>query len=150
MCRTAQTLLDRTPYDLRMRKDKRACQRSVSVILIASLLGAHIQAAQSSEQGTQAERIEATIRSRGVGERATVMVELRDGKKLKGYIWEAQDDSFTLVQPNPQRPTSLLYSDVANVEKGRSEWAKLLIFVGATIGVAAGGIAIALIAADPH
>ena len=59
----------------------------------------------------------------------------------------ATDDSFTLVEKQTRPATTILYGDVTTVEKGRSEWAKLAIFVGAAFGVLAAVMAIAITAA---
>jgi small nuclear ribonucleoprotein (snRNP)-like protein len=83
----------------------------------------------------------------GVGEKARVNVELRDGTKVRGYIRAADEESFTVTDSNGFRTRTVAYRDVLKVSKGRSELAKLLIFVGASMGIGVAVIAIAVAAA---
>lgn len=83
----------------------------------------------------------------GIGEKARVNVELRDGTKVRGYIRGTDEESFTVTDSYGFRTTTIAYSDVLKVGKGRSELAKLLIFVGVSMGIGVAAIAIAVAAA---
>ncbi|MCA1601704.1 MAG: hypothetical protein LC776_08710, partial [Acidobacteria bacterium] len=57
--------------------------------------------AQSVQDAVQdnprAAKVRGDVLKLGVGEKAGVEVKLRDNRKLKGYIAEASEDSFTVV-----------------------------------------------------
>ena len=53
----------------------------------------------------------------GVGERARLEVKLRDTSKLKGYIGEATDASFTVVDSENGFSQRIAYSEVEKVKK---------------------------------
>lgn len=99
----------------------------------AASLPARARAAQGEER---AAKVKANVVRRGVGKKAGVRVELQNGEKLKGYISQAGEDSFTVTDKNGQTRT-LAYSDVNEV-KGRgglSLGAKIGIGVGIAVGV---------------
>ena len=49
------------------------------------------------QSGRRAEQVKSSLGKLGVGESARVEVKLRDGTRLKGYIREAGEDSFVVV-----------------------------------------------------
>lgn len=53
----------------------------------------------------------------GVGEKARVEVKLRDNSKVKGYIGEANEDSFTVVDSKNGSEQRIAYADVQKVNK---------------------------------
>jgi hypothetical protein len=82
-----------------------------------------------------------------VGDKPRVNVQMRDGTKAAGDVREIGEESFTVTDANRFRTVTIAYDDVLTIRRGRSEWAKLLIFVGTSMGVLMGAMAIALIAA---
>jgi hypothetical protein len=52
----------------------------------------------------------------GLGQEARVEVKLRGGRKLKGYISEATDDHFLLVDAGGN-PTRVTYPEVESVKE---------------------------------
>jgi hypothetical protein len=91
--------------------------------------------------------VKAAIAKLGTGTQATVTIEMRDGSNARGYIWGAAAESFTLVEEKTRYATTIAYSDVIKLERGRPEWVKLLIFVGAGIGILTAVMAVAIVAA---
>ena len=85
----------------------------------------------------------------GIGEKARVNVELRDGTKVSGYVRRTNEESFTVTDSDGFgfRSTTIAYGDVLKVSKGRSELTKFLIFTGVMIGGSMAGLTIALVAA---
>jgi hypothetical protein len=70
----------------------------------------------------------------GVGERARVEVKLRDNSKLKGYIGEANEDFFTVVDSKSGSNQRIEYADVEKVKKAGSGFsARSWIIVGAAV-----------------
>ena len=101
-----------------------------------SLLIHDVARAQSD---VAADKVKAEVAKRGTGPKAKVTVKLKDDTKLKGYISEASNDSFTLADSKTGQPRTLNYRDVAEVKKqgGMSLAAKIGIGVGAGVGALA-------------
>jgi hypothetical protein len=75
--------------------------------------------AQVVEQTRNVEKVKENIRKLGVGEAARVEVKLLDGRKLKGYLREAGEDNFTVVDAKTGAATTATYAEVRHV-KGRN------------------------------
>jgi hypothetical protein len=70
----------------------------------------------------------------GVGEKARVEVKLRDNSKLKGYIGEANEDSFTVVNSKNGSEQRIAYADVQKVNKAGSGFStRSWIILGAAV-----------------
>ncbi len=82
------------------------------------------------------EKIKANVTKRGTGEKARVNVKMLNGTKMKGFISQAGDDSFTLTDSKTKQTSTLAYSDVAQVKgTGLSTTSKILIGVGVGIAI---------------
>jgi sRNA-binding regulator protein Hfq len=105
-----------------------------------------INAQTSTGNNTAAvEKIKANVTKRGTGEKARVNVKMLNGTKMKGFISQAGDDSFTLTDSKTKQTSTLAYSDVAQVKKqGLSTGAKILIGVGVGVAVTAVVLAVGL------
>jgi 6-phosphogluconate dehydrogenase len=113
------------------------------------LLFTHPQSinAQTNSGGdvSVADKIKANVTKRGIGEKSRVNVKMRNGTKMKGFISQAGEDSFTLTDSKTKQASTLSYSDVAQVKgTGLSTTSKILIGVG--IGVAVTGVVLAIVA----
>jgi len=112
----------------------------VPLALIASL---HVSAvpvraaSQATSEAEQAGRVKASITSHGVRPKATVTVKMRDGAKMKGYISEVGDESFSLTDAKTLRATTISYTDVATVDRGLPKVVKTAIWAGTAIGIVA-------------
>ena len=120
-------------------------KKLISFSLVALLLHAagampNLAVAQSSQGESRVERVRADVAKRGVGKKARVTVKLENGSKLKGYISQAGDDSFTLTDSETGQAKTLAYGDVTQVKKqgGLSMVAK----IGIGLGIAVGALAI--------
>jgi len=82
-------------------------------------------------------KAKADVAAFGLGPDARVSVKLRQGKKLKGFISQAGEDSFVITDSKTGSTTPIAYADVAEVQrqKGISTGKAILIGVGATFGV---------------
>lgn len=82
---------------------------------------------------------------RGTGEKARVNVGMLNGTKVKGFISQAGDDSFTLTDSKTKQTSTLAYGDVTQVKgAGLSKGAKILIGVGVGVAVTAVVLAVAV------
>jgi len=130
-------------------KEKFMLKKSLSVALLGlTLLFTNLQLinAQTNPGNNAAtvEKIKANVTKRGTGEKARVNVKMLNGTKMKGFISQAGDDSFTLTDSKTKQTSTLAYSDVAQVKKqGLSTGAKILIGVGVGVAVTAVVIAVA-------
>lgn len=87
-------------------------------------------------------KIKANVVKRGTGENKRVVVKRLDGTKLKGYISQTSEDSFTLTDSKTKQSNLIAYRDVTQVKgSGLSKGAK----IGIAVGVAAGAAAIFVI-----
>ena len=112
-------------------------QRHLSIVLVGLLIFAADSApiyAQTKTGGNAAngEKIKAEVLKRGTGEKKRVRVKMLDGTKMKGYISQTREDSFTLTDSKTKQSTVIAYRDAARVEgRGLAGGAKIGIIVGA-------------------
>ena len=76
--------------------------KSLSIVLIGLLFWttcarASYAGPKQGRSGRRAEKVKLSLGKLGVGESARVEVKLRDGTRLKGYIREAGEDGFVVV-----------------------------------------------------
>lgn len=92
------------------------------------------------------EKVKENIRKLGTGPEARAEVKLLDNRKLKGYIREAGDDSFVIVDEKTGAATIVGYPQVRQV-KGRNRLtaAKVGITIGKGVAIVAGVAAIFLL-----
>lgn len=87
------------------------------------------------------EKIKADVSKRVSGGKTKVVVKLKNGAKLKGYISRAGEDSFELTDHKTKQTTTVAYDNVAKVKsQGLSKGAK----IAAAIGVAAAIVVLVL------
>jgi hypothetical protein len=92
----------------------------VLVGLLINLVAVH-SAYATPVQGPDvraAERVREKVSNLGRGPEARAEVRLKDGTKLRGYISEASDDHFTVVDA-AGRSTQVDYSQVKSVKDNR-------------------------------
>lgn len=105
----------------------------VLVGFLLSLAGVRPAYARSKEeQETRlAEKVKEGISKIGTGAAAHVEVKLRDKTKLKGYVSEAREDSFVIVDEKTNATSTVAYSQVQQVKGNNlSTAAKIAIGVG--------------------
>jgi hypothetical protein len=120
---------------------KRLLSLSLVVLLLHAVNAMPILAAAQTGRGeSPVEKVKADVARRGLGKKARVTVKLQDGSKLKGYISQAGEDSFTLIDARTGQTRALAYRDVTQVKKqgGLSLGAK----IGIGLGIAVGGLAL--------
>lgn len=109
----------------------------LSLVLIGLLAfggGAPSVFAQT-QADANAEKVKAVVARRGVNEKKRVRVKMLSGVKMKGYISQIGDDSFTLAISKTKQPVVVAYRDVSKIESGGlAGGARVGIIVGAAIG----------------
>lgn len=84
-----------------------------------------------------AAKVKAGIFKLGTGPAARVSVKLRDGTKLKGYVAEAGDDRFVVVDEKSGASTEVPYPQVKQAKGNNlSTGVKIAIVVGIILVVA--------------
>lgn len=72
--------------------------------------------AQVVEQVRSVEKVKENIRKLGAGEATRVELKLKDGTKLKGFIREAGEENFSIVDTKTGAVTTLAYAQVRHVK----------------------------------
>jgi len=116
-------------------------KRYLSIVLVGLLVFSANSALIFAQTKTDAnvsnfEKVKADVMKRGTGEKKRVRVKMLDGTKMKGYISQAGEDSFTLTDSKTQQSTVIAYRDAARVEgRGLAGGAKIGIIVGVAAAV---------------
>ena len=97
----------------------------LSCLLITVLLGvAAVCPAHAKPQGQenleQAGRVKAKVGKLFTRRMPRVRVKLNDGRKLKGYISEAKEDYFVVVDPKVGTATTVRYAQVKELDQNHS------------------------------
>jgi len=118
--------------------------RTISFLLIASIfcVSLAIPAFGQTNQQKQTEKVKSKIKKLGLGERVKVKIKLYNDSSHQGYVSQANDDDFVVVDKTGNS-TTIKYSDVKSVGgKNFSTGAKIAIGIG--IGVGGTNLALAL------
>lgn len=113
---------------------KRLLAIMLTGMLLTMAVGFRSVSAQSGQDDPRAAKVRGDVLKLGVGEKARVEVKLRDNSKLKGYVGEAREDSFTVVDSKNGSNQRFAYMDVEKVKKAgggfsRRSW----IILGAAV-----------------
>jgi len=120
------------------------CLSLIFIGLLAFTANLQIISAQTNTDNA-VEKIKTDVLKRGTGEKSKVVVKMKDGTKLKGYISQTGEDSFNLTDSKTRQTNAVAYRDVAEVNKqGWSKGAKIALGVGiaAAVTVVVIGVAI--------
>ncbi len=111
------------------------------ICLLLTTTGSSLISAQSQtdKDASSVAKIKANIIKRGTGENKRVEVKMLDGTKVKGYVGQADEDSFTLVDSKTKQSTAIAYRDVAKVKNRLTRGDKI------ALGIVAGAAAAAVI-----
>jgi hypothetical protein len=108
-----------------------------SLILLLTATNFRSTYAQAGREAQRAEQARASISQRGTGKDARVEVTLANNTKLKGYIGDAGNDSFTLVDHRTGASQSVAYADVLQVKKpGGGLSTKTWVIIGGAVAAA--------------
>ena len=85
----------------------------ISAIVMTALVGTgSVVPAAVSGGGDDVERVRNEIRKLGTGPEAQVKLELRDKTKVEGYVSQANDADFVVVDPKSGTSTTVAYPQV--------------------------------------
>jgi hypothetical protein len=88
----------------------------------------------AGQDDSRASKARVDLLKLGGGEKAQVEVKLRDSSKLKGYIEEAGEDSFTIANSKNGSNQRIAYADVEKVKKfGGGFSTRSWIIIGAAV-----------------
>ena len=112
---------------------KISCLALISSIMIVTT-GRIALAAKGEAEAALPEKIKAAVAKLGTGPSARVEIKLHDKSKLKGYIKEANADSFVVVD-RTGLGTHVAYPQVKQV-KGNNLSTGVKVAIGVGIGIA--------------
>jgi hypothetical protein len=108
----------------------------ILMVQVTCASSAVVASTRAEKQAQLADRIKTGIAKLGTGKQALVKVKLRDGTKLAGYISEANENSFVIVDAKSGVSTSVAYPNVTQVKGDNlSSGVWLAIGIGALIGI---------------
>jgi hypothetical protein len=119
-------------------KEKFMIRKLITLVLIGLVVSGANFTAIIAQSGPDADvdKVRTKIRKYGIGEESKVVVTVKDGTKLKGYITQILDDSFDLTDVETKQPTTIPYRDVAKIKRqGMSKGAKTAIGIGIAAGI---------------
>jgi len=125
-------------FNVKLEKGGLMSRRFLAFALVGFLLstaGSKPTHANPGEK-TQAvfiEKVRQGIRRLGVGEAARVEVTLRDKTKIKGYISEANEDSFRVMNPASGTATTVSYPQVRQVKGNNLSTGAVIAIVGGAV-----------------
>ena len=109
-------------------------KRYLSIVLAGLLVFGANTAHIFAQTNDNAEKVKAAVLKRGTSEKKAVRVKLLNGTKMKGYISQIGDDSFTVTDSKTKQQTVVAYRDAARVEgRGLSGGARIGIIVGVAV-----------------
>ena len=112
---------------------------SLAVVGLLLNIAGVIPAYASSKEESRArfaEKVKEGIGRLGTGPEARVEVKLRDGRKLKGYISEAGENSFVIVEARSGTASTVPYPQVKQVTGNNlSKGAKIAIAAALVVGL---------------
>lgn len=104
----------------------------LSGVLLLAGFGLQGVGAQSLRDQQATEKIRTRVLKTGVGVNARVEVKLRDNTQITGYVSDATQDSFTVVESGSGSSKTISYADTQSVKKaGGGISAKTWIILGA-------------------
>jgi len=107
------------------------CLLVVMFVVDVSGVSAVYASSREEKETRFTEQVKEGIHKLGTGAEARIEVKLRDKTKLKGYVGEAGEDSFVIVDENTRATSTVSYSQVKQVKGNNiSTAAKIAIGVG--------------------
>ncbi len=110
---------------------------TLAVVLIQLTCGQLAMAHTPAEKEARfAEKVKAGIAKLGTGKKALVKIKLQDGTKLNGYVREANENTFVVIDSRTGDATTVPYPQVKQVKGNNlSSGAKIAITIGIAVGL---------------
>ena len=106
----------------------------VGLLLCVTGVGLAYAGSKEEKETRFAEKVKEGISKLGTGAEARIEVKLRNKTKLKGYVSEAGEDSFVIVDEKTSAPSRVTYSQVKQVKGNNlSTAAEIAIGVGVVL-----------------
>jgi len=106
----------------------------LSGLLLLTAFGFQGAGAQSLRDQQATEKLRTRVLKMGVGTNARVEVKLRDNTQLNGYISDAGQDSFSVVEKQTGSSKTVSYADTLSVKKAGSGMSgKTWMILGAAV-----------------
>lgn len=96
---------------------KRILVAVLSLMLLTTAFGFQSTYAQASPDAQQIEKVRTKVARIGTGRNARVDVKLHDQTKVKGYVSDTSQDSFTVTDIKTGTSRTIAYTDVAQLKK---------------------------------
>ncbi|MFN0140515.1 MAG: hypothetical protein ACKVQW_10590 [Pyrinomonadaceae bacterium] len=114
-------------------------RKSLSIFLILTMTGVFggvsvLAQTKPTKQERKSAKVEEKLKKLGIGEKAKVKVELYNATTYQGYLSEANDEDFVVIDKGGN-PNRLRYADVDKIGGSNlSTGAKIAIGIGIGIG----------------
>jgi hypothetical protein len=123
---------------LRLQGEIILLRRTLPIMLVGTLMstlfGARAAHAKDQEEMLLAEKALDSVARMGIGKDTRVEVKLKDSTKLKGYISETGEDSFTVTDSKTGTFRIVPYADVIQANRQGSGFSTLTkVIIGAAI-----------------
>lgn len=113
------------------------CFAFICLLLVTANFSVISAQTKTDNTASSIDKIKTNVRKRGMGENKRVEVRMVDGTKMKGYISQAGEDSFTLTESKTNLTSVIAYRDVAKVKNTLSGDTIALVIIGSAAAVAA-------------
>ncbi len=106
-------------------------------VLLFSIASVNVAYAKTNEEKAErlTTKVKAGVGKLGVGKEARVELKLRDKTKMKGYISEAGEDNFVVIDSQTGESNIVSYSSVKQI-KGNNHSLGVKIAIGVAIAAA--------------
>ena len=106
----------------------------LSGLILLTAFGFQGARAQTLGDSQATEKLRSKVQKMGVGVNARVEVKLKDNSQFRGYISDASQDSFTVVERTSGSNKTVSYADASSVKKaGSGVSTKTWIILGAAV-----------------
>lgn len=118
------------------------CLSFALVCLLLLSAGSSFVSAQTKtdDSASIVAKVKADVAKRGTGEDKRLEVKMLDGTKRKGYVSQAGEDSFTLVDSKTKQAVPIAYGDVAAVKNRASKGDKIALGIIGGAAAAVGSV----------
>ena len=115
----------------------------MALVVNLSLAPSALAADKLSKKAKHAAKVKAGIAKLGTGPDARIEVKLKDGRKVKGYVSEIAEDSFTITDPETGANTNIPYPSAKqvrgnNLSSGQIAMIGTLVFILVLVALAGG------------